>query len=226
MKIINIGVADIRTEPRFESERDSQLIYGESVELIENIGEYSKIKSVDNVIGYVNSYLLSEYSARKYKLLSFYDAGNIKFPFGSLLSMEDVIKYKIPESLLIDIDNKDFSVVKLSHKFLGVPYLWGGTSDFGFDCSGFVQRLYRFTRIELPRNSDQQKNYTTTVNSFSEAIPGDLVFFKHHVALYIGKGEIIHANGHASSVSINNIFDKNEYSEKLNSIFQKIGRVK
>lgn len=225
MKIINTGVADVRTEPKFESERDSQLIYGESVNLLEDLGEYSKIKSIDNLTGYVKSYLLSGYTERKYKVLKFYNGENLKFPFGSLLSSDDIKRYKVPESYYNPIENNNYSVIDLSKKFLGVPYLWGGTSDFGFDCSGYVQRLYRFINIELPRNSSRQRDFSKNIDSFSNALPGDLIFFKNHVALYLGDGNIIHANGHASRVSMNNLFDKSDYSKKLNAIFEKIGRI-
>ena len=71
----------------------------------------------------------------------------------------------------------DFKVTELSWKFLTIPYLWGGTSDFGFDCSGMVQRLYRFVGKEIPRNADQQRDFTETVPDFDSALPGDLVFF-------------------------------------------------
>ena len=81
------------------------------------------------------------------------------------------------------------------------PYLWGGTSEFGFDCSGLTQRLYRFAGIELPRNSSWQRDYLEEVKSFSESIPGDLIFFKGHVGIHLGHKIMIHANGKHASVT-------------------------
>lgn len=225
MKIVGIGVADIRKEPKFESERDSQLIYGEQVKIISEFGEYCKVLCRDGLEGYIKTRLLREGKERKYKLKSFHDAGSLKLPFGSYLSQDDVSDYKIPENLLAEISDTNFSVVKLSFKFLGVPYLWGGTSDFGFDCSGLVQRLYRFSGKEIPRNADWQRDFTADVESFKDAMAGDLVFFKGHVALYLGNGDIIHANGHSASVSIDNLFIESDYKKRLMSIFEKIGRV-
>lgn len=226
VKIIGISAADIRVEPKFECERDSQLIYGEEVKVLSTgHGDYSYIQGRDGLKGYVKSRLIVDGDERKYKLTSFYDAKIAKFPFGSYLSEEDVLKYRIPEELLTPIDNYDFDVVKLSYKFLGIPYLWGGTSDFGYDCSGFVQRLYRFTGIEIPRDAGPQRDFTETVSDFNSAKPGDLIFYEGHVALYLGNGDIIHANGHSASISIDNLFDGSDYSKELDSIFEKIGRV-
>ena len=225
MSYIKIGVADIRTEPRFESERDSQIIYGEDFTILEEMKRFTKVRTVDGVTGFVKSFLITEGEDRKYKLRQFFDAGRIKLPFGSLLSDDDVSNLKIPEDAITDLNDNNFSVIDLAIKFLGVPYLWGGTSDFGFDCSGFVQRLYRFTGKLLPRNSDQQRDFCKTVDNFTQALPGDLVFFRGHVGLYLGEGKMIHANGHAASVSIDDLFDGSDYAKELNSIFQKIGRV-
>lgn len=225
MNLVGIGVADIRKEPKFESERDSQLIFGEKVKVISEAGEYSKVLCPDGLEGYIKSRLVKNGEERRYKLISFFDAGEVKMPFGSYVSENDVLNYKIPEKKLVEIGDTNYSVVELSYKFLGVPYLWGGTSDFGFDCSGFVQRLYRFIGKELPRNADWQRDFTTKVESFKDALPGDLIFFRGHVALYLGNGHIIHANGHSASVSIDNLFIESNYKEKLMSIFEKIGRV-
>lgn len=219
------SVADIRTEPKFESERDSQVVYGEFVDLLENLGEWSKIKSVDGVVGYIKTALLGEERSRKYKINSMYRNEIMALPFGAYLDERDVDYFRIPSSLLEPID-KIFNPVKLYKKFMGVPYLWGGTSDFGFDCSGFTQRLFRFSGLEILRNSSQQRDTSKTINSFEDSLPGDLIFFKGHVALYIGNGEIVHANGRYSRVTTNNLFDGSEYSKTLMSIFEKIGRFK
>ena len=121
---------------------------------------------------------------------------------------------------------KVFLPIRLTRKFAGIPYLWGGTSDFGFDCSGFTQRLFRFSGTEIPRNSDQQKGASETVKNFDLALPGDLVFFKGHVAFYLGRGRIIHANGKHSRITETDLFDKSPYSQELLRIMEKIGRFK
>lgn len=223
--MIGISVADVRVQPRFESERDSQLIYGEEVAVLSDHGEYLKVRGRDGLEGFVKKRLVTEGGPREYKMKKFYDAGTMKFPFGSYVSSQDVEYYKIPQGILVPLSESGFRVTDLSMQFLAVPYLWGGTSDFGFDCSGMVQRLYRFVGIEIPRNADQQRDFTRTVDGFDDALPGDLVFFKGHVGLYLGNGKMIHANGHSASVSIDDIIHESDYQKVLMSIFEKIGRV-
>jgi|YelNatPaOPRAMG01_1025707.scaffolds.fasta_scaffold04571_10 hypothetical protein len=224
MYIILNGVSDIRKLPRFRSERISQLIYGETFDIIEDLGEYTLIKTEDGVKGYVKTTNIGEGGERKYKLKDRYRSRGKIFPFGSYLSDEDVEKYRIPKRYLSSLE-EEFDIIIEAKKFLGVPYLWGGTSDFGYDCSGMVQRLFKFSRnMIIPRNSKDQMNASRPVRDFNEAKRGDLIFFKGHVAIYMGRGRIIHANGTYSQVTINNLFDGSKYSEHLKSIFIRIGR--
>lgn len=93
-------------------------------------------------------------------------------------------------------------LVKTAESFLGVPYLWGGTSvETGFDCSGLAQAVYRLNGLRLPRSSRDQYQAGTSVD-LEEARPGDLLFFAMnggskvtHVAVYAGRGAFIHAPG-------------------------------
>lgn len=94
------------------------------------------------------------------------------------------------------------AVVAEAEKFLGVPYVWGGESPSGFDCSGLVQYVYAQLGISLPRTSEEQALVGTPVASLAQARPGDLVFFAGsdgtptapgHVGIYIGGGKMIDA---------------------------------
>ncbi len=93
-------------------------------------------------------------------------------------------------------------LVKTAETFLGVPYLWGGTSaETGFDCSGFAQAVYRLQGLRLPRSSREQAQAGDAVD-LQDARPGDLLFFAagsggkvSHVAVYIGGSAFIHAPG-------------------------------
>lgn len=91
-------------------------------------------------------------------------------------------------------------VVQEAERFLGVPYRWGGTSPTtGFDCSGFVQYVYRQLGISLPRTSEEQARVGMAVPTLAQARPGDLLFFEPgpngpgHVGIYVGHGEMIDA---------------------------------
>ena len=90
-------------------------------------------------------------------------------------------------------------VVATTQRFLGLPYLWGGTSGFGFDCSGLVEMAYRLHGIVIPRDADAQARSGRAV-ARSALRPGDLVFFAssgavHHVGMYVGGGRMLHAPG-------------------------------
>ncbi len=96
-------------------------------------------------------------------------------------------------------------VIALARRFVGLPYLWGGTSSFGFDCSGFTQLLYRRRGIGIPRDSGPQSRWEGARSvDRAELQPGDLLFFGEapdeisHTGMYIGDGEFIHATAHGT----------------------------
>lgn len=94
---------------------------------------------------------------------------------------------------------KTQAILSMAKSYTGVPYLWGGTTPSGFDCSGFTQYVLNKNGINLPRTSSQQYQVGTAVN-FNSLIPGDLVFFNFnsgsvvsHVGIYLGDGQFISA---------------------------------
>jgi hypothetical protein len=225
MQYVSISVADLRAEPKFSSERVSQLVYGEEIRILRKGEEYTLVVGNDGLQGYMKTALIKEGPARTHKLTRRYRHGEIIIPFGGNVSGEEIKKLSIPAQFLAPLSRYDYKPTELSKRFLGVPYLWGGTSEFGFDCSGFTQRLYRFAGVELPRNADWQRDYLDEVTSFKEALPGDLIFFEGHVGLHLGKMRIIHANGRHASVTTTDLSDHSEYSKRLLDIFEQIGRV-
>ena len=90
-------------------------------------------------------------------------------------------------------------IISKAKEYMGVPYIFGGTTPYGFDCSGYVQYVFARLDIKLPRTADVQFEVGTPVST-TELIPGDLVFFEtytagaSHVGIYVGEGNFIHAS--------------------------------
>jgi LysM repeat protein len=104
------------------------------------------------------------------------------------------------------------SIVQTASRYLGVPYVYGGTSPSGFDCSGLVQYVYAQHGINLPRVASDQANAGTKISSMSQLLPGDLVCFSNnmngyvdHIGIYIGNNQIIHASSSAGKVVISSL---------------------
>ncbi|AOR23809.1 NlpC/P60 family protein [Clostridium taeniosporum] len=118
----------------------------------------------------------------------------------------------IPITLPSDISEEAKVIINEAQKYLGIPYLWGGTTPQGFDCSGLMQYVFNVEKIELPRVSEEQQGFTKPI-SLSELKPGDLVFNKSsnstHVGLYIGDNKYLHAPHTGDIVKISTLSTSN-----------------
>jgi peptidoglycan DL-endopeptidase CwlO len=116
------------------------------------------------------------------------------------------ISASTPEGSNVVPPNTHSAVVAIAMRYLGVPYVWGGASPAGFDCSGLVMYVFAQIGIALPHSSDAQFGMGTPV-SLSQLQPGDLVFFDgaSHVGIYIGGGELIHAPHTGTVVQISRL---------------------
>lgn len=118
----------------------------------------------------------------------------------------------VPVTLPSDISDKAKAVIEESEKYLKVPYLWGGTTPAGFDCSGLMQYVFNSQGISIPRTSQEQQKAATTIK-ISEIKPGDLVFNKDsdatHVGMYIGNDMYIQAPHTGDVVKISQLSTSN-----------------
>lgn len=109
------------------------------------------------------------------------------------------------------------AVLAYASNFLGVPYVWGGTTPKGFDCSGFVQYVYGHFGVKLPRVSQDQQDVGMLV-SRDQLQPGDLVFFgdpAHHVGIYVGNGNMIHAPHTGAVIRIDKLHSDFTYGRRV-----------
>ncbi|MDI3495975.1 MAG: gamma-D-glutamyl-L-lysine dipeptidyl-peptidase [Pseudothermotoga sp.] len=111
-------------------------------------------------------------------------------------------------------------IINIARQHTGLAYLWGGTTSYGFDCSGFTQFCFRMGGYFLRRDADMQFEQGLEINSKEDMMPGDLVFFQtykpgpSHVGIYIGNCRFIHSG--SNGVTINSFAEKDEdYSYKL-----------
>lgn len=104
-----------------------------------------------------------------------------------------------------DTYNRRVEVVNYAMQFLGNPYVWGGTSlTNGIDCSGFTMQVYAHIGYSLPHYDVSQRSYGTAVDSLADALPGDLVFYSGHVAIYCGGGQVVHASNPRDGIKVSN----------------------
>jgi len=152
---------------------------------------------------------------------------------------------KSNECLPIDKWKESFThspkkILETAMKFLGLPYLWGGTSSKAVDCSGFTKTVFFMNGIILQRDASQQVLFGDLVNTsegYEKLAPADLLFFGTHgtdstkesvthVGIYIGNGEIIHSPSSSSRVKINSLIAGSEnYSSYLDTIFIRARRI-
>lgn len=220
-----VGVADLRSEPRFRSERVDQAIYGQEVDIIQEEGDFAKVTLPDGYTGYMLRNGLGKCSpGAEFKIVRTFEIGDLRLPVGSLLTSDDISAMEIPNSHYKPVG---FSLdpLKLAEQYLGVPYLWGGVTEFGMDCSGLVQRVFSFNGKVLPRNSGDQEKVGKHVPCIEECRPGDLIFFPGHVGICKGRGLMIHANLHNQRVTVTDLFENNVYAGHLRETVTSIRRI-
>jgi gamma-D-glutamyl-L-lysine dipeptidyl-peptidase len=138
------------------------------------------------------------------------------------------IAFEYDGNLIRTDDRRKDLIPEFALQFHSAPYLWGGRSALGLDCSGFTQLVYKMAGINIPRDAAMQAQEGETVHLINEAVPGDLVFFDNeeevitHVGIILNNDNVIHAHGKVRIDKIDHqgIFntDKNKYSHNLRII--------
>lgn len=222
---VTVPVADLRQRPVRETGIDTQLLYGEPVRVLDEENGWAWIVSeVDGYVGYLQHTQLSSSTEQPTHLITAprtfaYSSGDLRSPVAFSLSMGSrvvvtatretrgtdyltlstgqsvIANHCIPVNQFVSLD-----YVSIAARFSETPYLWGGRSGFGIDCSGLVQLSLMMAGIAAPRDSDMQAAFGTAIEK-TDLQRGDLVCWKGHVAIMLDESTIIHANGHSMSVA-------------------------
>ncbi|WP_281337335.1 C40 family peptidase [Flavobacterium eburneipallidum] len=219
--ICNLAIIPLRSEASDRSEIVSQVLFGEHFEILEQFKQWSKIKlQYDNYEGWVDVKQYQIISETEYKLLSedaivlnadlleYITGPNnmlLPIPLGSSLSFlnhNDIntSNLSFEGTKISGIKNKN-QLLNTAFMYLNAPYLWGGKTPFGIDCSGFTQMVYKINGYKLMRDASQQATQGDPLSFIEESEPGDLAFFDNeegnitHVGIIMDNNYIIHASG-------------------------------
>ncbi|MGH2552229.1 MAG: NlpC/P60 family protein [Chitinophagaceae bacterium] len=233
--VVSVPAAPVRRKPSHRKEMVNQLLFGESVKILKTKDDlWVKIRSLhDNYEGWITRALLEEADETTANIMCAYattemlsvilvgekksDSYRMRIPVGSSLPYFENGKGKIGKQEYEYAGNycrrdEQKPGIDLLHQlappWLNAPYLWGGRTPMGVDCSGFVQVIFKMMGIDLPRDTWQQAQEGKPVKKFKDVNAGDLVFFDRgeeiiHVGIFLGNEEIIHASGKVRIDSIN-----------------------
>ena len=247
--IISPAVASVHKEPMFSSEMISQTLMWEIVKIEETYNNWCKIRMEDGYDGWIHSFYLLDCVPREeehtfiteryapvfYKIDKL-DSIATLLSYGTCVPVaektcnyvkiyltDDKAGYIKPQKQVVKISRD--AIIELATSLLAVPYLWGGKSSFGYDCSGFVQMVLKTAGIDIQRDTSLQiKTKKLEKIHIDEAEPGDLLFFlennhTNHVAFLLGGGKIIHCSG---QVKIEPIIEGEPGFSKQLSQYEKI----
>jgi hypothetical protein len=220
--VVAVPAAPVRRKPNHRKEMVNQLLFGESVKVLKEKDDlWVKIRSLhDGYEGWIsNTMLLAVDESKANTMTAFASIGmlnsilmgdkSMHIPIGASLPFFAEGKGRLGEQEFNfngqyckrDEQPPSAELVKqLTAPWLNVPYLWGGRTPLGVDCSGFIQVIFKLMGIDLPRDAWQQAQEGRPVKKFSEVQTGDLAFFDNkedivHVGMLLGDGKIIHSSG-------------------------------
>lgn len=243
----------MRAEPSERSEMVSQVLFGEHFELLEKNKKtrFTRIKlHFDGYEGWIDHKtinFLDDNNLKDVKELeetvvrSLYihlhmadgsrkmigGGSNLWLRSGKIIIPENITGFD--DDILQKQEDQGKELIERSMLWLGIPYIWGGRSVFGADCSGFVQNLFKQSGIRLPRDARDQALRGTTISFHTETRAGDLAFFENdegmitHTGIITGDGRIIHSSG---KVRIDHFDQQGIYSPGLGTYSHKLRLIK
>jgi cell wall-associated NlpC family hydrolase len=226
LKRVVASFSPLHRHPSREAPVDTQAIFGESVTVYDEHEGWAWAQlNDDGYVGYLPSEALGEPGAepthRVRAIRTFvYPGPNLKLPYRDYLTLNAKVAVMETEGdyarlatggwvyapHLAGLDAFETDCVSVAERFLHTPYLWGGKTSLGIDCSGLAQTALAAAGIAAPRDSDMQERALGTPIGVKPDLGGlrrgDLVFWKGHVGLMMDESNFIHATGHSMTVMI------------------------
>ena len=242
-----LSIIPLRLDSNDKSEMTSQILFGEHFKVLKENKKWSFIQlEHDKYQGWICNKQVTYINKNEYDNLSNnnkFFTNNITSKIKDLNSQTIVLGSTLPSygNKKIKVNNKIFNfnapiyqsrnikkdLIKLAYKFLNAPYLWGGRTIFGIDCSGFTQLVYRLNGINIPRDAYQQAEVGSKIKDIKDSHASDLAFFGNqkitHVGIILENNNIIHASG---KVRIDKIDSTGIYNEKRDDYTHKLKFIK
>jgi cell wall-associated NlpC family hydrolase len=231
--IVTAAVAPLLAEPRIVATRVSEALHGECLDVLERQDQWLRVRARDGYVAWLHGGYAAtgpeqwaadwdeRAAARSLARVARRRAGSVELAEGQLAAISS-------GSVRLDgelrVEARHLALPELARKWYGgAPYLWGGRTEWGIDCSGLVQAVYGARGIRLPRDSDQQYVQGREVAESAEGEgyeAGDLLFFAEqgrvsHVALWAGAGRIVHSAVSRGGVGGDHLFGEEPRMKRL-----------
>ena len=214
--ICNLSVVPLRAEATDSSELVTQVLYGEIFKILESRKKWSRIRlDYDRYEGWIDNKQFVFIKEEHYKdiskqtpilsedlvdMVSIHSNQMLSIVMGSSMNTQTLLEHSF-EGRTIDQKFPKEHIVDTALLYLNTPYLWGGKTPFGIDCSGFTQMVYKLNGYVLKRDASEQAGQGEALSFIEESEPGDLAFFDNaegniiHVGIIMEDHYIIHAHG-------------------------------
>lgn len=219
--VVTAPCLQLRRGPGHAHELVSQARLGDELALLDEVEEWTLVRTLDGYVAWGRSTNLAPGAPPPADAILIAplvavptsDGRVLQLSAGTRLASRGQGTYGLGDGSLVALAAQDVrmlgsgggieAMLAFARRFLGLPYVWGGTSGWGIDCSGLTQLSHLVMGVALPRDADQQQAALPPVPEVGDLLPGDLVFFPGHVGLYLGEGCYLHAAAKPGCVVIN-----------------------